>query len=97
MREAPRSEDEPEPRPAAGGFRAETREAPERLECHAYALAGVARERVRQHESIQVRNSGAGEFDLSHVLQLVQRDGVSRCRLLGTELGAFPGTVDPVE
>ena len=69
----------------------------ERLECPTYAFAGVVRERVRANESIQVRDSGACEFDLSHVLQLVERDGVSGCGLLGSELGAFESAADPIE
>jgi hypothetical protein len=46
---------------------------------------------------IQITDRCAGEFDLRHALQLVERDGVSGCRLLRSEPGALEGTVDPIE
>jgi hypothetical protein len=94
---APGSEEEPEPLPPACELRSESRELAERLERRAYTLAGVGRQRVREDESIEVLGRSACEFDLRHVLQLVKRNGVAGGNLLGPELSAFEGAIDPVE
>lgn len=94
---APRAEDELEALPASGEFGTQPGELLQAFEDVPYTLPGVARQRVCSDERVQVSAGRSSQLDLRHVLQLVERDGVSRCGLRDAQLCAVEGTIDPVE
>ncbi len=60
-------------------------------------LAGVGGQAVRADEPVEVFNGDAREFDASHGLQLIQRDGLPGLRLPEPELCALVRSGDAIQ
>jgi hypothetical protein len=52
---------------------------------------------MRVNQLVEILDSGIGEFDAGHFLQLVQRDRLPGHGLLETELSTLMGTGYPIE